>query len=116
MNIAFLAPGFLQRMGGGITYLSHANYLILTHDRKTEQPTKQRTDTNSKRTHATGVGFEFVVSSLLIPIKYSIPGAYGKTKQQNTQKKPQMNADRLHRLIAKVLIFVLINIHEIEHG
>ena len=63
MNIAFLAPEFLQRLGGGITYVSHANYLIPAHDRKTEQ----RTGTNTKRTHATGVSFEFVVSSLFIP-------------------------------------------------
>ncbi len=37
MNIAFMAPGFLQRMGGGTTDISHANYLNLAHDRKTEQ-------------------------------------------------------------------------------
>ncbi len=54
MNIAFLTPGFLQRMGGGTTYVSHTNYLILAHD--------------------------------------------GKTKQQKTQKKPQMKAPRVTSL------------------
>ncbi len=37
MNIAFLAPGVLQRFGGGITDISHANYLIPAHDRKPKQ-------------------------------------------------------------------------------
>ncbi len=32
MNIAFLAPGFLQRLGGGITDVSHAKYSIPAHD------------------------------------------------------------------------------------
>jgi hypothetical protein len=42
MNIAFLAPGFLQRVGYGITYLSRADYLIPVHDRKTEQQKTQK--------------------------------------------------------------------------
>ena len=37
MNIAFIAPEFLHELGGGTTYVSHANYLIPAHNRKTKQ-------------------------------------------------------------------------------
>ncbi len=56
---------FAEVEGGGITYLLYVTYLNPAHDRKTEQ----RTGTNSKRNHVTGVSFEFVVSSLLIPVR-----------------------------------------------
>jgi hypothetical protein len=36
MNIDFLAPGFLHELGGGITYVSHAKYLIPGADGKTK--------------------------------------------------------------------------------
>jgi len=37
MNIAFLAPGFLHELGGGITYVSNAKYSIPSADGKTKQ-------------------------------------------------------------------------------
>jgi hypothetical protein len=42
MNIAFLAPGFLKRLGGGTAYVSHAKYSNPTHDRKPKQQKNQK--------------------------------------------------------------------------
>ncbi len=37
MNIVFLAPEFLQRLGGGTAYVSHAKYSIPGAERMTKQ-------------------------------------------------------------------------------
>ncbi len=42
MNIAFMAPGFSQMVGGITTNISHAKYSIPAHDRKTKQQKSQK--------------------------------------------------------------------------
>ncbi len=49
MNIAFLAPEFLQRLGGGTTYVSHTNYLIPGAERITKQQKKPQMNADERK-------------------------------------------------------------------
>jgi hypothetical protein len=49
MNIAFLAPGILQKEGGGTADMSHTNYLIPGAELMTEQQEKPQMNADERR-------------------------------------------------------------------